>query len=90
MLSSCETEDRSVAPNASGIPCPNCGYPESGVVDSRANKDYIRRRRVCDRCGTRFRTHERLDPDWDENTCTAIDLPEHKTEPVLLRNVSSC
>ncbi|MDO4805909.1 MAG: transcriptional regulator NrdR [Coriobacteriales bacterium] len=41
--------------------CPNCGYEESKVVDSRPSENHeaIRRRRECTKCGTRFTTYER-------------------------------
>ena len=40
--------------------CPNCGYEESRVVDSRPlTKDNgIRRRRECEKCRNRFTTYE--------------------------------
>ena len=43
--------------------CPYCGHLENKVVDSRLNKDYTitRRRRLCDFCGRRFTTYERLE-----------------------------
>jgi transcriptional repressor NrdR len=43
--------------------CPYCGHLENKVVDSRLNKDYTitRRRRLCDSCGRRFTTYERLE-----------------------------
>ena len=43
--------------------CPYCGHLENRVVDSRLNKDYTitRRRRMCDACGRRFTTYERLE-----------------------------
>ena len=43
--------------------CPYCGHLENRVVDSRLNKDYTitRRRRLCDSCGRRFTTYERLE-----------------------------
>ncbi|MBU4260288.1 MAG: transcriptional regulator NrdR [Proteobacteria bacterium] len=43
--------------------CPYCGQLENKVVDSRLNKDYTitRRRRLCDSCGRRFTTYERLE-----------------------------
>lgn len=41
--------------------CPKCGYDESKVIDSRPseNREAIRRRRECLRCGSRFTTYER-------------------------------
>jgi len=40
--------------------CPNCGHPDSRVVDSRTADDgaAIRRRRVCPECENRFTTLE--------------------------------
>ncbi|MBQ7500365.1 MAG: transcriptional repressor NrdR [Clostridia bacterium] len=39
--------------------CPNCGNPESKVVDSRPTENSsIRRRRECLECGKRFTTYE--------------------------------
>ena len=40
--------------------CPNCGYTESKVVDSRPTENYssIRRRRECLNCQARFTTYE--------------------------------
>ncbi len=42
--------------------CPQCGYRDSKVVDSRPAEDglSIRRRRECLSCGRRFTTYERL------------------------------
>lgn len=42
--------------------CPFCGYPTTGVVESRVSEDglSIRRRRVCDKCHKRFTTYERV------------------------------
>lgn len=42
--------------------CPFCGALVTSVVESRAagEGEVIRRRRVCDKCGKRFTTHERL------------------------------
>ncbi len=41
--------------------CPNCGYLDSKVIDSRPSEsgDTIRRRRECLQCGERFTTYER-------------------------------
>jgi len=43
--------------------CPFCGYLDTKVNDSRALEEntVIRRRRLCDACGERFTTFERLD-----------------------------
>ena len=38
--------------------CPNCGYIETKVVDSRQTDTKIRRRRSCTECGYRFTTFE--------------------------------
>jgi transcriptional repressor NrdR len=40
--------------------CPYCTSPNSQVKDSRPTDDAIRRRRVCDDCGARFTTFERV------------------------------
>ena len=42
------------------VKCPNCGYSESKVVDSRPTENYasIRRRRECLNCQARFTTYE--------------------------------
>lgn len=44
--------------------CPWCGADDDRVVDSRAAEDgaAIRRRRLCERCGRRFTTYERVEP----------------------------
>ena len=43
--------------------CPNCGYIDSKVVDSRQSEDRktIRRRRECLKCKHRFTTYERYE-----------------------------
>ncbi|MBI4334302.1 MAG: transcriptional repressor NrdR [Chloroflexi bacterium] len=41
--------------------CPYCGHDESIVVDSRAWKECIRRRRQCLGCKNRFNTFERVE-----------------------------
>ena len=43
--------------------CPYCGQDESRVLDSRPADDgcSIRRRRVCDACGKRFTTYEKVE-----------------------------
>ena len=43
--------------------CPFCNYTDTKVIDSRAQDEgsVIRRRRVCEHCGKRFTTYERMD-----------------------------
>lgn len=41
--------------------CPVCGGRNTKVVDSRDSRDGVRRRRVCNACGHRFTTRERID-----------------------------
>ncbi len=43
--------------------CPFCNYGDTKVIDSRAQDDNsaIRRRRLCESCGKRFTTYERID-----------------------------
>ncbi|HVH98206.1 MAG TPA: transcriptional regulator NrdR [Enhygromyxa sp.] len=41
--------------------CPVCGGRNTKVVDSRESRDGVRRRRVCNECGHRFTTRERID-----------------------------
>ena len=43
--------------------CPFCGYENTRVIDSRPAEDNnsIRRRRVCDECGKRFTTYEKIE-----------------------------
>lgn len=42
--------------------CPHCGQQDTKVIDSRPGEDgaLLRRRRLCDKCSTRFTTHERV------------------------------
>lgn len=44
--------------------CPNCGFQDDKVVDSRSVRDGagVRRRRVCLGCGFRFTTYESVIP----------------------------
>lgn len=39
--------------------CPNCGYTETRVIETRESDDAIRRRRRCETCEFRFTTYER-------------------------------
>ena len=41
-----------------GLRCPGCGKINSFVVDSRAVREYVYRRRECAACGRRFSTRE--------------------------------
>ena len=43
--------------------CPFCNFADTKVIDSRAQDDnsVMRRRRVCEKCGKRFTTYERVD-----------------------------
>lgn len=41
--------------------CPVCSGRDTKVVDSRESRDGVRRRRVCNECGHRFTTRERID-----------------------------
>jgi transcriptional regulator NrdR family protein len=60
--------DRSTLPEDRGpqhsLACPHCHQGTgSDVVDTRALKDVVRRRRICRACHTRFTTYERsIDP----------------------------
>ena len=42
--------------------CPHCGLMDTRVIDSRPVEEgyLLRRRRLCDACGSRFTTHERI------------------------------
>jgi transcriptional repressor NrdR len=44
--------------------CPDCGYEEDKVIDSRSTKEgtVTRRRRECLKCGHRFTTYEYIEP----------------------------
>ncbi len=41
--------------------CPNCGYYDSKVIDSRPTENRIRRRRECLQCRERFTTYEEIE-----------------------------
>jgi transcriptional repressor NrdR len=43
--------------------CPYCGEDDTRVIDSRPSDDNnsIRRRRICDSCGKRFTTYEKVE-----------------------------
>ena len=62
--------------------CPYCGNPDTRVVDSRPADDNtaIRRRRVCDVCGKRFTSYERVD------TIPLIVIKKDKTREIFDRS----
>lgn len=41
--------------------CPNCGFDDSKVIDSRPTENRIRRRRECLKCKERFTTYEEIE-----------------------------
>ena len=43
--------------------CPFCNYENTKVIDSRPAEESnsIRRRRVCEECGKRFTTYEKIE-----------------------------
>ncbi len=45
------------------LKCPYCNFEDTKVIDSRTMEGHtaIRRRRMCDKCGERFTTYERID-----------------------------
>ena len=42
------------------LKCPKCQHTKSDVFDSRPRDEGIRRRRTCQKCGTRFSTQEKV------------------------------
>lgn len=55
--------------------CPNCGYDDSKVIDSRPTENRIRRRRECLQCKERFTTYEEI-----ENTPLIVTKRNKSTE----------
>lgn len=41
--------------------CPFCSTQDTAVKDSRTTDDQVRRRRFCNKCGSRFTTYERIE-----------------------------
>lgn len=41
--------------------CPNCFKDDNRVLHTRMCKSYVRRRRICNVCGKKFTTKERVD-----------------------------
>ena len=62
--------------------CPYCGIPDTRVVDSRPVDDNssIRRRRVCDDCGKRFTSYERVE------TVPLVVIKKDKTREIFDRS----
>lgn len=62
--------------------CPYCGDPDTRVVDSRPADDNtaIRRRRVCDKCGKRFTSYERIE------TIPLVVIKKDKTREIFDRS----
>ena len=58
--------------------CPFCSNPDTRVIDSRLtdSSDCVRRRRMCEKCGKRFTTYERL-----ENQPIAVIKKDNTREP---------
>jgi transcriptional repressor NrdR len=57
------TESRFLYQGGSSMKCPFCSSENTRVIDSRPADDNnsIRRRRLCDDCGKRFTTYERVE-----------------------------
>ena len=53
--------------------CPYCSSENTRVIDSRPADDNnsIRRRRLCDDCGKRFTTYEKVDLSYKDTTPSA-------------------
>lgn len=66
--------------------CPNCGYKEDKVVDSRATQEgsAIRRRRECLKCGKRFTTYE-----YVEDISLMVIKKDSRREPFDRKKISS-
>lgn len=56
--------------------CPECGFDESKVIDSRPTDGKIRRRRECLSCKCRFTTYEIV-----ENAPLMVVKKDHSIEP---------
>jgi len=64
--------------------CPNCGSHDDRVLESRAlaNGDAVRRRRVCEKCGFRFTSYERI-----EDKQLAVVKRDGRREPFDRRKI---
>ena len=54
---------RTIIKEEDAVKCPFCNYNDTKVIDSRGQDEnsVIRRRRLCESCGKRFTTYERID-----------------------------
>jgi len=70
--------------------CPQCGYSETKVIDSRLSStgSEVRRRRECLQCTARFTTYERLElqfPKVIKKQGYPVDFDEDKIRQGLLK-----
>lgn len=56
--------------------CPECGWEDSRVIDSRPTENKVRRRRECVQCGFRFTTYEII-----EEIPLMVIKKDHSIEP---------
>lgn len=56
--------------------CPECGFEDSKVIDSRPSDNRVRRRRECLSCNNRFTTYEMV-----ENTPLMVIKKDNSIEP---------
>jgi len=56
------------------LPCPNCGYGQSWVKDTRARAEDVRRRRECGRCAYRFTTLESVVPSKERRSSLPLRI----------------
>lgn len=56
------------------LACPMCGGSKSIVKDSRGASDHNYRRRICQRCGENYTTHERVVVRLENNRYIPTDL----------------
>ena len=67
--------------------CPFCGRDNTRVIDSRPSDDNnaIRRRRVCDVCGKRFTTYEKV-----ETIPLIVIKKDNNREPYDRSKIEAC
>lgn len=56
--------------------CPYCLNQDTKVIETRISEDSIRRRRMCEKCGKRFTTFERI-----ENQPVAVIKKDNTRQP---------